>query len=93
MAKMTSEVTISSIAYRPCEVNGKNALFHKWADYAQPIAPSAAIGGHPGGQIAYTCGIVEYEDGRIKEVLPGKIRFLDNKHAEYQFLKPEGDAE
>lgn len=37
------------------------------------------IGGHPGGQIAYTMGIVEYMDGTVDRVYPEYIRFLDTE--------------
>ena len=36
-------------------------------------------GGHPGGQIAYTMGIVEYMDGTVDRVYPEYIRFLDTE--------------
>ena len=49
------------------------------------------IGGAPGGQISYTLGLVEFEDGSVSEVSPYKIRFLDNKTAEYAL--PDGGTE
>ena len=36
------------------------------------------IGRGPGGTVAYTLGIVEFEDGTIKQVFPGRIKFTDN---------------
>ena len=74
--------------YRPCLVAGRKALFHRWADRAELRAPSAL--GTPGGQLCQLFGIVEYEDGQVSEVYPNKIRFLDNKLAEYNFTVQEG---
>ena len=62
---------------RPCYVDGKKALFHKWSDRAEAIAESPMIGGHPAGIIKWTVGIVEFEDGTVKEKAPSEIRFAD----------------
>ncbi len=40
------------------------------------IEPSPMIGGHPGGQIKYTLGLVEYTNGTVEEVVPCSIIFL-----------------
>lgn len=82
---MNSTININSINYRPCYVNGEKALFHKWEDFAKPIPPSMLLGGDPGGQVWHTLGIVEMEDGCIKEVPPRTIRFADNLIKEYAF--------
>lgn len=55
------------------------ALFHKWDEIKQVIDASPMIGGHPGGQIAYTLGIVEFMDGTVGQVSPGYIKFLDTE--------------
>lgn len=83
------DITISTSEYRPCYVNGKKALFHKWEEFAKPIAPSALIGGDPGGQIKYTLGLIEYEDGQIAKVEPTCIKFCDYKLNEYAFDEME----
>lgn len=75
---------------RPCLVAGRKALFHRWADRAELRGASALRGGAPGGQLWQLFGIVEYEDGQVSEVYPNKIRFLDNKLAEYDFTEKEG---
>lgn len=63
----------------PCTVKLKdcviNAKFHKWVDHAWVVAPSIMVGGAPGGQMAYTTGLVEYEDGTMHEVEPTSICF------------------
>ncbi|MDL2238159.1 hypothetical protein LJC56_10115 [Christensenellaceae bacterium OttesenSCG-928-K19] len=64
---------------RPCIVGCKSALFHKWADKSEIVYPSPMVGGHGGGVVAETVGIVEYTDGTIGEVQPAHIRFVDDK--------------
>lgn len=61
------------------ELRAKRALFHGWDGIKQVIDASPMIGGHPGGQIAYTKGIVEYMDGTVDRVYPEYIRFLDTE--------------
>lgn len=51
--------------------------FHRWEEKAQPVAAAATIGGAPAGQLTYTLGIVELDDGSVIECFPCKIRFLD----------------
>lgn len=63
---------------RPCYIEGKRAIFHRWSERAAAINESPMIGGHPGGFIKWTAGIVEFEDGTVKEVDPEKIRFADS---------------
>ena len=43
------------------------------------------VGGHPGGVIRATFGLVEFDDGTVNEVPPQKIVFCDNKVQEYAF--------
>lgn len=73
-----NEIVIKTSEYRPCIVNGKKALFHKWNEFAKVVEASPLIGGSPAGQIKYTLGMVEYEDGTVEEVLPRHIKFLDH---------------
>lgn len=87
--------------YRPCVVDGKKALFHRWADkgkllvrlngmFTEESLQKASIHIYEDEemiiadrtsdsmQMQYTYGIVEFEDGRIEEVVPAKIKFMDN---------------
>lgn len=57
----------------------RKALFHKWDEIKQVVDASPMIGGHPGGQIAYTLGTVEFMDGTVGQVSPGYIKFLDTE--------------
>lgn len=73
---------------RPCYVSiekGKKekALFHGWNFVSNVVEPSLMIGGHPGGVIAYSTGIVELEDGRVIEVMPTSITFCKGIFNDY----------
>lgn len=72
-------VSFSNSEYRPCIVNGKKAVFHRWHEFCNVIEASIMVGGAPAGQIKYTLGTVEFEDGTIEEVAPHQIKFEDFK--------------
>lgn len=38
-----NNITISSSEYRPCIVDGKKALFHKWNDFANTVGQEITI--------------------------------------------------
>lgn len=76
MATVNDTITISR-ERRPCYVDGERALFHCWEQYSEIVAPSIAVGGHNGGEIRRVYGIVEFQDGKIGEYVPCKIRFAD----------------
>ena len=65
------------------------ALFHCWSHKSELVGEPPCYGGHPAGQISQTFGIVEYEDGTIREVEPQYIRFVDNAMSEYAFPEME----
>lgn len=65
------------------------ALFHCWDFISNVVDASPLIGGHPGGVIAYTVGIVEFEDGSITMVSPQSIQFVSGIFGEYSW----GDTE
>lgn len=63
---------------RRCIVKDKQALFHRWAEKSKIVDPSPMIGGHKGGVLKLTVGIVEYLiDGTIHECYPEEIRFIN----------------
>lgn len=73
---------------RPCYVavgvrKQVKALFHGWSNVSKVVEPSPMIGGHPGGTISYTVGVVELEGGGVTTVEPESIRFLDNIFRDY----------
>lgn len=70
--------------YRPCYVNGRKALFHRWVNTARPQLPK---GQEPAENARYfqfrtTHGLVEYEDGTVDRVWPHDIKFAD--HGRFQ---------
>ncbi len=72
-------IVVEMAEYRPCWVNGKKALFHRWANNARPQLPR---GQEPGENARYfqfrsTKGLVEYEDGTVESVWPEMIQFAD----------------
>lgn len=87
MAALDGTVTFLTSEYRPCYVGGKKALFHKWENRSEIVAPSALAGGHNGGVRNFTLGIVEFENGDVAEILPINIKFADNKIKEYKFAE------
>ncbi len=78
---------------RPCYVydyhgNKRYAMFHCWSQRSDVIAPSPLKGGHVGGVVSRTVGIVEYEDGRVHEINAVEIVFCDTKMDEFCFTEP-----
>lgn len=73
------KIIFTDTAKRICIVDNRNAFFHKWVTRKNVVEPSPLIGGHPGGQIQFELGIIEFEDGTIAEVAPHQIKFIDGK--------------
>lgn len=74
-----------TVELRPCKIGREKALFHTWSNKSEIVSPSPMMGGHSGGVLKWTVGIVEYENGNVGEVLPKSIKFLDEKHKEFYF--------
>lgn len=79
MGSLDGLVTFSQSEYRRCNVNGRKALFHRWHEFCKVVEAAPMIGGASAGQIKYTLGTVEYEDGSVEEVAPHKIIFEDER--------------
>lgn len=77
------------VELRPCKVGDRKALFHKWSERTGILEPSPMIGGHQGGVLKYTVGIVEFENGKVGERFPNEIKFTDYKIKNYYFDKDE----
>lgn len=80
---------MSELRIRPCLVNGKKALFHKWIESKYFVEPSPLVGGTIGGQICNNFAIVEYSDGSVSVCNPEDIKFLDDVFSEYSFREVE----
>lgn len=76
MASMVGEILVKTGERRPCFVNGKQALFHRWSDESYIVPPSLLKGGHGGGTIRETVAIVEYEDGSVERAALSAVRFM-----------------
>ena len=84
MAK-PGDITIRTAEYRPCYVDGRKALFHRWGLKAKAIMKSSD--GSLSTPFEITLAIVEYEDGQIAEVPPDAIRFVPGLMNEYDFME------
>lgn len=65
---------------RPCYVNGKKALFHKWVQNREMMSC---------GVVEIPCAIVEYENGSIKTERASSLRFADSAGLFKQFAFDE----
>ena len=75
MASVGTELIIKQ-EYRPCWVNGKKGLFHKWLTKYDLIYKSE-----------YAKGLKKKKNGHIGEFNSENIQFCDNKFTEYDFTK------
>ena len=56
-----------------------DAVFHAWTVENDVVGESYVVGGHPGGVVQHTYGIVEDAEGRIHLVSPECIKFVNEK--------------
>lgn len=79
--------------YRPCYVNGRRALFHRWENTANPVLPRGVNANDEKArffQYRSTRALVEYEDGTMGRVWPLEIRFADgDRFKECEWLPEE----
>lgn len=61
---------------RKCLVLGLEMKFHGWFQRSDIIEPSPMAGGHSGGVLQYPVGLVEDSEGKMTEVLPKQIKFI-----------------
>lgn len=86
---------------RQCIVNEQLCYFHGWNFNSDVIAPSPFVGGHAGGVVSHTYGIVEFPDGSVNEfIYPKEIKFCDGiskdlyfRNDHYQAHKKEAEKE
>jgi hypothetical protein len=76
------QIVVQENEYRPCYVNGRKALFHRWANTARPVPPRGAEQDENTRYFQYraTLAIVEFEDGTVERVWPQDIQFTDGGH-------------
>ena len=65
--------------YRLCRVRGRKAIFHRWTEVVTVAKPSPLMNGYPGGKTNVTRAIVEYGNGKVEQVYPGEIKFMDTQ--------------
>lgn len=73
-------IQTQEIEYRPCYVNGRKAIFHRWVNTANPALPRGVSANDSKArffQHRSTTALVEYADGTLDRVWPQDIRFAD----------------
>lgn len=81
MASMSTWIVERRDTRRMCVTNeilgSKRCLFHCWSTESRVVPPSNLRGGHSGGTISETVGILEFEDGSIMKLCTGDFKFID----------------
>lgn len=87
------DITVHYAEYRPCIVDGRRALFHRWADSARPARPYEQKNDDNSRhyQLWNVQAIVEFEDGTVCRRWPYEIRFLDS--ADFFMAQPWDELE
>lgn len=84
----TYNTIIEQAKTRPCWVNGRRALFHRWTDSARP-AKARGEENDPEAkyfQLYSVHALVEYEDGTMARVWPAVLQFAPSADfAEYDW--------
>lgn len=79
---------------RPCYVDGKRAMFHRWVDNARPVKPRGQETDDAENYQLYTVhALVEYEDGTMERVWPSHIRFADGGQFQETCFLPKAERE
>lgn len=81
--------------YRPCYVNGRKALFHRWVNTARPQLPKGQELSENARffQFRTTHALVEYEDGTMDQVWPRDIKFADHGRFHDYAWDPAGQTD
>ncbi len=79
MAGINGQIILSTCEGRPCWVDGRRAIFHRWTDSARPVKANGAENDESAERFQkYSVhALVEYEDGTVEREWPSKIRFAD----------------
>ena len=79
MGALDGKIIMSTCEMRPCWVNGRRAIFHRWTDSARPVKPRSRDEETDERLQKWSVhGIVEYEDGTVDREWPSAIRFADS---------------
>ena len=73
--------SIFEMPTRPCWVDGRRAIFHRWTDSARPVKPRGMEEDEAADryQLHSVHALVEYEDGTVERVWPNAVRFADSE--------------
>lgn len=86
MAQLWNDIKITTCEWRPCWVNGRRAIFHRWTDSARPVKQAVTNeDGVEHFQKYSVHGLVEYEDGTVDREWPNVIQFADSWEHFQQF--------
>lgn len=86
MAQLWNDIKITTCEGRPCWVNGRRAIFHRWTDSARPVKQAVTNeDGVEHFQKYSVHGLVEYEDGTVDRECPNVIQFADSWEHFQQF--------
>lgn len=75
--RTTRLLTMDELRARPCEVDGRPALFHRWIEADDVLRVCGSFRDYEIPVAHYTFALVEYDDGTIAKVLPEMIRFTE----------------
>ena len=66
---------------RPCWVDGRRAIFHRWTDSARPVKPRGMEDEETTEryQLHSVHALVELEDGTLERVWPSAVQFADSE--------------
>lgn len=79
MAQIWNDIKITTCEGRPCWVNGRRAIFHRWTDSARVVKnPGRKEDTETNFQKYSVHGLVEYEDGTMERHWPNVIQFADS---------------
>lgn len=83
---LLGEIVTPEDQLRPCWVNGRKALFHRWVNNAHPVLPRGAELNENNRyfQFRRTEALVEYEDGTVGRIYPDAVQFADGGGGRFQ---------
>ena len=95
MARIKS---IFELPTRPCWVDGRRAIFHRWTDSARSAKPRGLEEDDDAQrfQLHSVHALVEYEDGTVSRVWPNAVQFADSEQlfmeCDWEAMERQRDA-